>query len=1018
MKNREANRNVLKAISIGLSAALSLMPTVTAFADDDVDADSSPSEAAEESSSSESNESHDNDDVKEEVSEASEAIEDAGDAVEAYFADPGAEAAAEAAPEAEAGAETGAEGLNPIAVDITTNLDESAAAVESLGGDVSALDQINYEIEEANADYEAAVEAAETTVTYAENKTQEAKETVEKASKAAEESHEEAEKRQEETSEAAAKIYSDANAAESAKEEASAAADEVQTALDEGQEAVDEAQVKLDEASKALEVAEGAVELAAREKADADAKEAEAKEKLEALLNDCDVEYERTEDGDIVFEDDTKLDSKTRKAIESAQKALDAARSEAEAAAQSLADANNEEYQAAKEKAEASKTLLESAESTLKTSEEAAKPDENMEDWIAKIREQQEVIKNATDKRGGETQKKTPGTVFYESGKLATIIEAYQISLMEGIDKSSISVEFDSSINAKNLWYVKYKNEGSDCYYRTYVDVKCDLNKPGNVKTCEHPVTNPKPLSFGEDEVIGQIESGSIGTTVEAAKNYLSEKYGYDVSDISVPSWGAKGSATADNENYIPVYHEKDGVTERFYFYYGTAEDGSVEVYLKNPTEMGATGAGDIFEKKGSQYDEAGFNNEVSAYEASKAAAEESLAQAKEQYDAALSANKDAEDNLKGFEDRINDLQAQSDRAAELEDKVKNARDQVVEAAEALKQAKAASAVSADKLAELEKKLEDARTEYNDAAAELKSANDKLDEIKVIVDSMREEIDSGFRYQTPSSGGQSRPAAQEGETPSAEEAGSGAEEKKEEAGAGEEEKKEEAGAGEEEKKEEAGTGEEEKQEETGNEEATEKEAGKGDSGNVNPGGGEKKGSAARPGANRSASSEESEAEEDESDTDTVARFVEAMGDSFTPSDNTSDPDMTAFTVLDGAEGSNITAAFTDLSAGAAAVAAGEASTGAVAASETSAGADIIAGVPLDEGVIESGVAGERMAPIVKAVENGTFTRSMMLTEEGTKAAPFPWWLLMLVLGAKGVQMYVKNRKEAEQKVEE
>ena len=55
MKNREANRNVLKAISIGLSAALSLMPTVTAFADDDVDADSSPSEAAEESSSSESN---------------------------------------------------------------------------------------------------------------------------------------------------------------------------------------------------------------------------------------------------------------------------------------------------------------------------------------------------------------------------------------------------------------------------------------------------------------------------------------------------------------------------------------------------------------------------------------------------------------------------------------------------------------------------------------------------------------------------------------------------------------------------------------------------------------------------------------------------------------------------------------------------------------------------------------------------------------------------------------------------
>ena len=37
MKKKDENSQVLLAISIGLSAALSLMPSVTAYADDDVD---------------------------------------------------------------------------------------------------------------------------------------------------------------------------------------------------------------------------------------------------------------------------------------------------------------------------------------------------------------------------------------------------------------------------------------------------------------------------------------------------------------------------------------------------------------------------------------------------------------------------------------------------------------------------------------------------------------------------------------------------------------------------------------------------------------------------------------------------------------------------------------------------------------------------------------------------------------------------------------------------------------------
>ena len=73
--------------------------------------------------------------------------------------------------------------------------------------------------------------------------------------------------------------------------------------------------------------------------------------------------------------------------------------------------------------------------------------------------------------------------------------------------------------------------------------------------------------------------------------------------------------------------------------------------------------------------------------------------------------------------------------------------------------------------------------------------------------------------------------------------------------------------------------------------------------------------------------------------------------------------------------------------------------------------DIESGV-LDEGgdLLEEGVLGERMAPIVDAVNNGTFKRSMLFVEDGLQIS-FMWWLIMLALGAKGVQMYVKSRRK-------
>ncbi len=75
------------------------------------------------------------------------------------------------------------------------------------------------------------------------------------------------------------------------------------------------------------------------------------------------------------------------------------------------------------------------------------------------------------------------------------------------------------------------------------------------------------------------------------------------------------------------------------------------------------------------------------------------------------------------------------------------------------------------------------------------------------------------------------------------------------------------------------------------------------------------------------------------------------------------------------------------------------------------GGTIESGVFMDDlGDPEGGVLGERMAPIVEAVKNGTFSRSMLFTEEGLKIS-FMWWFIILMLGAKGVMMYVQKSKE-------
>ena len=60
---------------------------------------------------------------------------------------------------------------------------------------------------------------------------------------------------------------------------------------------------------------------------------------------------------------------------------------------------------------------------------------------------------------------------------------------------------------------------------------------------------------------------------------------------------------------------------------------------------------------------------------------------------------------------------------------------------------------------------------------------------------------------------------------------------------------------------------------------------------------------------------------------------------------------------------------------------------------------------------ESEVLGDRLAPVAD------FSRGSLFTEEGLKI-PFMWWIVILILGAKGAAMFAESRKKKEPAVKE
>lgn len=508
MKKKDENSQVLLAISIGLSAALSLMPSVTAYAEDDVDSGSSGGgEQTEESSSTESNESSENEEVKEAVSEASDAIDsainmaDAGDTdtqpeaaqAEAVAAPeaaeetpapdasemiaesiapstPGAELNSEAALTGEDG--SAAEALPGAQADIVANLSEASGALDIIAGDVSALDQANFLTEEANSDYEAAETAATASVSYADTKTEEAGSAVGTATQAVDEA-ENSVNDASETVKSADDKYSSESEAEEAKAEAAQAVNAAQGAVEEGKEAVDKAQQKLDEADKALKVAEGAVESAAKEKEDADKAASDAKAQLISLLESNGISYTEDADGSIVVDEEAEItDGNIKTAIDNAQAAADKAIKDAADATKAYEEAGTNAFNAAKAKADAAETNLNEKSKAYDEAVAAYSEDAELEAMLSDIRNQQEKVKEVVKAN------KTQQDYWNANRTLAYYIARYMLAQDESIDRSTIDTKFNTAggyvvkkDNASGI-EVSYKEKGSDVTKYAYFDYK------------------------------------------------------------------------------------------------------------------------------------------------------------------------------------------------------------------------------------------------------------------------------------------------------------------------------------------------------------------------------------------------------------------------------------------------------------------------------------------------------------------------------------------------------------------
>lgn len=479
MRNKDVNRQVLKAISIGLTAALSLMPTVTAFADDDVD-NGTDTEHHEESGANESHEVSEEsasiDNAAEAVSEASEAI----DTAESYCASPedtsgGAVVADEAS----------SDGADLFSSKVYDSLETAQDAVDSIGQDLTVLDGLNQAVESANEGVADALgtdqdgninySVVSTPVSNAGEKAQAADDSVKGAKDSVDSTSGEVADTSVKTSEAADAEYDSEAAAQSAKGAALQDLADIDAKIASDQKAVDNAQTAVNEAQTVLNVAQGAVDNAADALKKSQDAEKAAKDKLAELKEEWDFEIVN---GEVVFGKKPADENRARAAIKSVTDALDQAKTETGVALENLVEANqNAEdaaaalQQAAKEKAEADQKAY--SDYVASIGEDRVN---ELESMLAEIQAQRQLIKKNEEAGNYNDAKAT----YVDHRDMAALIVQYMLA--QDPDVSSIEIYRDANghadkVNKIGLQVTYVKDGETHIEYYNYKAIYRDGNE-------------------------------------------------------------------------------------------------------------------------------------------------------------------------------------------------------------------------------------------------------------------------------------------------------------------------------------------------------------------------------------------------------------------------------------------------------------------------------------------------------------------------------------------------------------
>jgi hypothetical protein len=418
MKENDKSRNILMAISIGLTAAMALMPNATAYAaEGEGEPESIGNESSQESSQSESTESQ----ATESMSEVSESVAEA--------------------------AEEMAQSEAPAAAEVSGAFSETAEIIADIAGDMGELDQAYAEADE-QAEYFSDMEyAASLSSDHAESIVEEAEESVAAAATSAESTLTDANTAKSEVETQAGATYENEAEAASAKEESEKKLDEVKTELAQSQTAVETAQGKLETAERSLSVAEEAVEHAANAKETADKAVDETKTKLISLLEENGISYTEDAEGNIEVDQTAEIsDGKIKSAIDKAQAAAEKANSDAKAAASDLATANANALKAAQSVADTAAENAKTAKAEYDEKVAAFTEDTELEDLLQQIATAKSAVAKTVEENKGTAD-------YYDANRnLAFNIVKYILYQDPTIDRSSIvSTNYDKNGNVAKV---------------------------------------------------------------------------------------------------------------------------------------------------------------------------------------------------------------------------------------------------------------------------------------------------------------------------------------------------------------------------------------------------------------------------------------------------------------------------------------------------------------------------------------------------------------------------------------